>query len=110
MNALLVTPPVALIIVLAATLIFYRLCSGLAFKVKNTTNGSKKSYACGEDTYNNMAQPDYSNFFPFAFFFTIAHVAALIMTTVPKESFSIFTTAAIYVLAAIVALFILIRE
>ncbi len=110
MNAILITPPVTLIIILAVTLMIYRLFSRLAFRAKKPSDGSRKSYACGEDTYNNMAQPDYTNFFPFAFFFTIAHVAALIMTTVPRESLSVFAVAAFYILGAVIALFILMRD
>jgi len=57
-----------------------------------------------------MAQPDYSTFFPFAFFFTLAHVATLIMTTVPVESLMTFILASIYIIGAVWGLYILFRR
>ena len=70
----------------------------------------KKSYACGEDVPTHLIQPDYTQFFPFAFFFTILHVIALIAATVPFETFETFTIAVIYILGAIVGLSILFRR
>jgi NADH-quinone oxidoreductase subunit A len=57
-----------------------------------------------------MAQPDYSNFFPYAFFFTLAHVATLIITTVPTETKSTFVMAGIYIIGASLGLYILFRR
>lgn len=106
----LLTPPIVFIIILLAAIMLSRLLAPLAFKPKKHTSGEGKSYACGEDNYNDMAQPDYSSFFPFAFFFTLAHVATLIMTTVPAESIETFTMVAIYVGSAILSLYILFRK
>jgi NADH:ubiquinone oxidoreductase subunit 3 (subunit A) len=105
-----VSPPVVFILIFAVAWLLARLATGLAFKPRQHTKGERTSYACGEDTYNNMAQPDYSTFFAFAFFFTLAHVATLVMTTVPRETLSSFVMAAIYILGAVLGLSILLRK
>ena len=109
-NHILLAPPFAFIILLAVFWLLSRLLSRLSFRPAKHTAGEGKAYACGEDNYNNPAHPDYSQFFPFAFFFTLAHVAALMMTTVPKETISTFAVAFIYIAGAITGLFILIRK
>jgi len=110
MSSLLVYPPVVFIIILLFCLLLSALFSRVAFKSKKITEGSKESYACGEDDYNHMAQPDYSNFFPFAFFFTLAHVATLMVATIPFETISSFAIAVIYILGAIVGLSIILKR
>ena len=111
MNAILLTPPAAFVITLAAMLIFLRLLSTLSYKRKDALGeGAEKSYACGEESPTNMVQPDYSQFFPFAFFFTILHVVALVITTVPAMTVGIFAIAMVYLFAAITGLLILLRK
>jgi len=104
------SPPVAFGIVFLACVAVSRLFSRLSFRPKSQANGKGEPYACGEETYDHMAQPDYSDFFPFAFFFTIAHVATLIMTTVPTETLETFVFALIYIAAAALGLYILLRK
>ncbi len=112
MNGLLLTPPLAFIILLVAMILFARYLSTLSLKPKSHGEGEGKSYACGEDVPTNLMQPDYSQFFPFAFFFTILHVFTLIIATVPalKMTGGSFAVAAIYMLAAITGLIILFRR
>ena len=110
MGNLLLTPPVAFVIVLISMLLFSRLLSTIACKPKTHGEGEEKSYACGEDVSTNLMQPDYSQFFPFAFFFTILHVFTLIIATVPVLTFGSFAIAIIYILAAITGLVILFRR
>jgi NADH-quinone oxidoreductase subunit A len=107
---LILSPPIAFFIVLFVSILLSRLFSRLSFHPECHTVGEGKSYACGEDNYDHMAQPDYSTFFPFAFFFTIAHVATLIMTTVPVETYKTFILAFLYITGAIVGLYILLRS
>jgi NADH:ubiquinone oxidoreductase subunit 3 (subunit A) len=104
MNYWILMPPVAFVVVLAFTAIFSYLCSLLSFKGKPS---SGEPYACGEEEFDEYAQPDYSQFFPFAFFFTIAHVATLMLATVPEMSLRVFVTAAVYIVAVFIGLFIL---
>ena len=107
MHNLLSTPPVAFLILLAAGLLFFLVLTFLAYNPKKHFAGEKKAYACGEEVYPQSMQPDYSQFFPFAFFFTIMHVVALIVTTVPSGMHSF---ALIYILCASVGLSILYRK
>ena len=104
------TPPMAFIIILAATVLISGLLSKLSFKVKKGGDSSTTSYSCGEDGLTPLIQPDYGQFFPFAFFFTILHVTALIIATVPMERLGSFSIAVIYLAGAMTALFILFRR
>ncbi len=110
MDKWLLSPPIAFVLVLLVSFSLSFLFSKLAFRPSSHTEGKGKSYACGEDNYDHMAQPDYSTFFPFAFFFTIAHVATLIMTTVPVENIRTFIFAFLYITGAVIGLYILLRS
>jgi hypothetical protein len=109
-QGILLTPPAASIIVLLAMILFARFCSLFTFRKRKVQADSKKAYACGEDFKDHMIQPDYSQFFPFAFFFTILHVVALVIATVPVESVESFAMAIVYIVAAVIGLFILLGE
>ncbi|NLW47021.1 MAG: hypothetical protein GXY86_06760 [Firmicutes bacterium] len=76
-------PPVAFMIFFTlGSLIYF---SGSRLAAKGKKSGEKKTqYACGEDVPAQRVQPDYSAFFPFALFFSIIHVTALIMATLPS--------------------------
>jgi len=106
----LLTPPVAFIVILFVIWLLSHLLSRLAFKAGKHSRGEGEAYACGECNYDNMAQPDYSNVFPYAFFFTLAHVATLIMTTIPTETLQSFAMVVIYILSAVLGLYILFRK
>jgi NADH:ubiquinone oxidoreductase subunit 3 (subunit A) len=106
----LLMPPVSFLIILFASWLLSYFLSFLSFKKKQKTEGSEKAYACGEAEYDNMVRPDYSQFFMFAFFFTFAHVATLIVTTMPRGIPAAFFIAVIYILAVLVSLMILFRS
>ncbi|MBP7056692.1 MAG: hypothetical protein KBB52_07550 [Candidatus Omnitrophica bacterium] len=110
MEKSLLSPPIAFIIVFISIGLFSAALSKLSFRPKKLPEGARKSYACGEDAPTNLIQPDYVQFFPFAFFFTILHVIALVVATVPIETFESFTIAVIYLAGAITGLFILFRR
>ena len=108
---LLLSPPVAFFIVLGAILLLALGLRRLSFQTKGSQKASTKAYACGEDLPDHMIQPDYSQFFPFAFYFTILHVVALMAATVPVATFtSTFLIAVVYIAGAIVGLFVLYRR
>lgn len=109
-DTILFSPPVVFVIVLLVTLILFGFCSRYAFRKKEKSDGAKKAYACGEDFPDHLIQPDYSQFFPFAFFFTILHVVALTIATVPVETIESFAMAVVYVAGAIIGLIILLRK
>jgi NADH:ubiquinone oxidoreductase subunit 3 (subunit A) len=104
------TPPAAFMIILAATMLLSGLLSKLSFKAKKGGDASTTSYSCGEEGLTPYVQPDYAQFFPFAFFFTILHVTALMITTVPVETLGSLSIAIVYLAGAMTALFILFRK
>ena len=104
------SPPIVFILVFAATVLLNALLKPLAFEQKNPSKTSREPYACGEPGYGHIARPDYSTFFVYAFFFTLAHVATLVMTTVPAETLSVFVMACIYLATVILSLYILLRK
>jgi len=109
-ETLLLSPPIVFIIVLFAALIVARLLSGLAFKPTKLPDGLGKAYSCGEDIPTHMIQPDYSQFFPFVFYFTMLHVVALMIATVPVAAIETSFVAVIYVLGVITGLLVLYRR
>jgi len=107
------SPPFVFMAILIAAIILSRICSRYAFrKNKNSpdTSDANKSYACGEDFQGHLIQPDYSQFFPFAFFFTILHVVALVIATVPLGRLETLSVAVLYLAGAIMGLVILMRK
>jgi NADH:ubiquinone oxidoreductase subunit 3 (subunit A) len=110
MDTWLLSPPVAFIIVLAVSFLLSRLFSRLSFRPKSHSKGEGESYACGEENYDNTVQPDYNSFFAFAFFFTIAHVATLIMATVHVQNMQAFVLAFLYIIGTVVGLYVLLRK
>ncbi len=111
MNILFIIPPVAFIIILVVVWIEYRSLSLFTLGAKwSESPGKRKPYACGEDAYEHRVQPDYRQFFVFAFFFTIMHVVALMTATLPPASGTTSLIACFYLLSAAVGLFILYRK
>ena len=86
MENIALTPPVVFLEVLVVMVIFSKALSLLSYKIKGKVpGGTCKSYACGENVPTHLMQPDYSQFFPFAFFFTVLHVVTLMIATAPME-------------------------
>ena len=106
----LLTPPAVFAISLLVVFLVYLWSKGLAFRPAKEALGKRKLYACGEDLPIRRVQPDYSQFFPFAFFFTIMHVVALILTTMPAGDIGAHALALVYVSAAVVGLLVLFRN
>jgi NADH-quinone oxidoreductase subunit A len=106
----LLLPPLAFIIILTFSMLLSLISSKFACKPSSNPAGKLKAYACGENVPDHRLQPEYSQFFPFAFFFTIMHVLALIITTFPSGTGRAVGIAALYVLAAAAGLLILFRR
>jgi hypothetical protein len=107
---LLLIPPVALTLLLFFVWAFSAAVSPLALKRKGPRGALDKPYAGGENLEKHRVQPDYGQFFPFAFFFTILHVVTLIVATSPTGVAGSIAFAALYVLGALLALYILFRR
>src|ERR1700690_1017857 len=105
----LLAPPVAFALVLTASFILFLLMGRVSYRPQSGNEANPKPYACGEEG-QPLVRPDYGQIFPFAFFFTILHVVALVTTTVPDGSIGTLTMALVYVTGAIVGLFVLYRR
>ncbi|HWR19737.1 MAG TPA: NADH-quinone oxidoreductase subunit A [Clostridia bacterium] len=83
MYEIIISPPIAFLILLAVCALM--LLVGKLFAARgNDAKNKLNAYACGESMEENQAQPDYAQFFKFAFFFTIMHVVALMVATSPN--------------------------
>ena len=102
-------PPIAFAVMLLAVWAGATLLKKLSIKGAAPSDGKSKEYACGENVELHRMQPDYGHFFPFAFFFTVMHVVALMLTTVPRALSTAFMPL-LYVAAAGTALFILFKR
>ena len=103
-------PPVAFFVVLFAMMAFSWIFSRLSIRPGSHARDEGEPYACGEEQYDHSVRPDYSILFPFAFFFTIAHVAALMMTTVPFVSARVLALAVLFITGSMTGLYILMRK
>ncbi|MCX5712510.1 MAG: hypothetical protein NTY47_05505 [Candidatus Omnitrophica bacterium] len=108
LRELILAPATAFTILFCAIFLLGHLFSRLSFKRKTAQSvDEKKAYSCGEEFTGHMIQPDYSQFFPFAFFFTILHVVALVIATVPIANAKTFAIAFFYIMGAVTGLFVL---
>ncbi len=78
----LISPPVAFLVFLLVGCLLALLGSKMAPKLKRE-GGKLATYACGEDLPGVKLQFGYRLFFFIALFFTIMHVAALVIATAP---------------------------
>jgi NADH:ubiquinone oxidoreductase subunit 3 (subunit A) len=76
------SPPVAFIIFILVGLGIYLFGRKIAPRF-NPVGGKTTPYACGEDIPMKKMQVSYRLFFHIALFFTIMHVAALMLATLP---------------------------
>jgi NADH:ubiquinone oxidoreductase subunit 3 (subunit A) len=83
MLKILLSPPIAFVIFFGVGLLIYWLGRAMAPKT-NMTHEKGTPYACGEDAPMPQAQMSYKLFFSLAIFFTVMHVAALVVTTLPS--------------------------
>jgi len=107
---MLLLPPILFVVVLGFVLLFSGLVRPFAARSAKPGPGRDKAYACGEDVKVHFSQPEYRQFFPFAYFFTIMHVIALIVATAPSGNVQVAALAVLYLLAAVMGLFILFRS
>lgn len=103
---ILLAPPVTFGIYLLLSVGISALSKRLAARGTDS-EAKEQAYACGEDMPENQGQPDYSEFFKFAFFFTIIHVVALVVATDPA---GLTVISAVYLGVTVLALFMLLRR
>jgi len=107
---LLLLPPVALTLLVMVVWVLSAASGTLSFKRKGARGALDKPYAGGETIEKHRVQIDYGQFFPFAFFFTILHVVTLVVATSPARTLQGLAVSVIYVLGALLGLFILFRR
>jgi NADH-quinone oxidoreductase subunit A len=81
---ILLFPPVTFAVSLLFVMGLSLALSPLSAKPARVAGSAKhKPYGCGEDVPADQAKavPDYQSFFPFAIFFTLLHVAGLMLAT-----------------------------
>ena len=103
---LILSPPIAFLIFIIVGLGLSYVASRLG-AVGTESEGKYKAYACGQSSYDNHVRPDYRQFFPVAYFFTIMHVLVLVVATVPTNA---LTLPLLYVAVGVLALVILFRR
>jgi NADH-quinone oxidoreductase subunit A len=104
----LLNPVVAFPLMLAVVVLLAGALSRLVQHRKGAAG--TQPYACGEESPEQFVQPNYGQFLPFAFFFTILHVVALMVATAAGVTAAAFAIALLYVLCAAVGLVVLYRN
>jgi len=106
MENLIYSPPVVILIFFA---LFFAASKILARYSRHGIRGAyqSESYACGQRNIQNYVNPDYSEFFPFAFFFTIMHVVVLVVATAPRD---VIALPVVFILSSVVAMAIIFRR
>jgi hypothetical protein len=110
MSFLILVPPVLLTLLVLVVWALSGASASLGFKRTKDRGSLGLPYAGGENIGSHRVQVDYAQFFPFAFFFTILHVVTLIVATSPGHSLQGLVIAGVYVLGALLGLFILLRR
>lgn len=105
----LLAPPIAFAIVLAVVQCSALLLKRLAARKSRPADGTGKAYACGEESPSTMIQPDYARVLPVAFFFTILHVVALVVATIPVGSMPETFIDLVFIFSAVVGLTVIFR-
>ncbi len=106
MEAVLYSPPVIFLLVFFSL----ALCSKFLSKFSNKEKLGEhalESYACGQRDVNNYVNPDYSQFFIYAFIFTVVHILILVVATAPSDAQLLPVT---YIVSGILAILIAFRR
>ena len=106
MEAVLYSPPVVFTLFFLLFILCSKWLSKFARKSKSGEH-AQDSYACGQRDVENFVNPDYSQFFQYAYIFTVIHVLILVVATVPADA-SLFPVA--YIVAGVLSVLILFRR
>ncbi|WP_424244035.1 NADH-quinone oxidoreductase subunit A [Elusimicrobium posterum] len=102
-------PPIIFAVAFIGIWLFSKLTSNFSPRKPSKPKGKFDAYACGEDYTEKKIEPDYKMFFPFAIFFTVLHVAGLMIATLAAASTAWVTTglACLYICSVGVILVVL---
>ncbi|MCL1816450.1 MAG: hypothetical protein FWG43_02465 [Clostridiales bacterium] len=109
MIQILLSPPITLSLFILLGLALSRWVAAYAPTGKDSDR-KLESYACGQRQVTHSVSPDYSQFFPYAFFFTIMHVLVLVVATAPALTLSELVLPLLYVASGLLALVIIFRR
>ncbi|HZW48956.1 MAG TPA: hypothetical protein VFF80_02310 [Bacillota bacterium] len=85
MEAILLSPPILFVFFFFLLRFSSRWLSRYANK-SPLDERALDAYACGQRNIENYVNPDYSQFFQYAFVFTVAHVMILVVATAPSSA------------------------
>ena len=102
---ILLAPPITFILLVLLGMALSHFAASLSAHGSDSDR-KLEAYACGQRNVVHKLSPDYSQFFPYAFFFTIMHVLTLIIATAPVDA---LTLPLLYVAVGILALLIIFR-
>lgn len=107
---ILLYPPVSFTLILIMVLFVAKLTKGFEPRVIHNPEKTK-TYACGEDFPAQKLIPSYEEFYPYAIFFTILHVVALMIMTLAFSTEISFMVPLIYsaIIGVIVSLIFIVR-
>ena len=105
--SILLSPPVVFAVALGIALVLYWMGRAMAPKT-NMTAGKAAPYASGEDAPMAKAQFGFRLFYSLAIFFTVLHVAALVVTTLPTGPLA--ALGFVYLAIIMLAVFALVSE
>ena len=88
-TTLLFTPLFVFLIFLLVSYLIYRLGGAMALKTKSQSAAKLSTYACGEEFEGGKLQQSFT-LFHVAFIFTIIHIAALVIATIPNGDNALF--------------------
>ena len=106
----LILPPSVFVLVFVFFLIVSYFTGKISYKNPDNPEGKTKAYACGEDVKEHRIRPNYSEFFPFAFFFTLMHVIVLMIATSPEKITDSLAVALLFIAAAFLSILIIFRS
>lgn len=104
-DTILLSPPVLFVIYLLLSITTMRALARYEDKGDDSVR-ALDPYACGQRDYANYVNPNYTQFFRYAFVFSVMHVLALVVTTSSGE----LLLPLAYVGAGLLALAIVFRE
>ncbi len=106
MDSVLYSPPILFGLMLFSLILFSKTLEKLGAK-GHAGEHTLESYACGQRSVENYVNPDYSQYFSFAFIFSVIHILILVVATSPKN---IQVMPAIYVVSGILAILIALKR
>ena len=106
MEAILYSPPIAFVLVLFVMILLSKWLGRYSSKAESGEH-ALDSYACGQRNVQNYVNPDYGQYYSFAFVFTVAHILILLVATAPTNA-QILPIA--YVISGILAILIALKR